>query len=162
MIDWNKVREFVHRRTYFCTVAVLEEGNLRLFPIGSLRIKPDGRCTYFEIFARQVASGSEISFLAVDVGIFFWLSSLLRGRFTRPPALRFRGTVGQRREATDEERQGFLRRVGWLIKTKGGQKLWSIPGRVFIREVQLHEAQPLRVGSMTQNLGNWASARAHP
>lgn len=152
-IDWQKVRWFVHRRCLYCTAAVLEDGEIRLFPIGSLRVGPRGDARYFEIFARPVPEGAPITFLAVDVNPLFWLASLLRGRFTHPPALRLRGTLGPRRQSTEDERQGWLRRVGWLIKTRGGQRLWSRPDRV--RELSLHRVEPVRVSSMTRHLKDW-------
>lgn len=153
MTDWSKVRYFVHKRALFCTVAVLDEGRIRLFPIGSVRIHEDGCCTYFELFAKPVQSGAEIAMLAVDVSPWFWLTSLLRGRFSHPPALRLEGVVGQRRECTEQERQGWFRRVGWLLKTKGGRLLWQHPSR--IREVRLQSARPVRVGRMSQDSTDW-------
>ena len=88
MFDWVKIRNFVHKRTLFCSAAVMEEGGIRMFPIGSLRVGRDGSATYFELFARPVAEGTPITFMAVDVGLWFWLTSLLKGRFDRPPAVR--------------------------------------------------------------------------
>ena len=101
MIDWSKIRTFVHTRTLFCSATVVEEHGMRMFPIGSLRVKPDGSATYFELFARPVSEGAQIGFLAVDAGIWFWLSSLIKGKFSRPPALRLYGTIGTRRTCTE-------------------------------------------------------------
>ena len=78
MFDWVKIRNFVHKRTLFCSAAVMEEGGIRMFPIGSLRVGRDGSATYFELFARPVAEGTPITFMAVDVGLWFWLTSLLK------------------------------------------------------------------------------------
>lgn len=153
MIDWLKVRRYVQRRTLFCAVAVVEEGKPRLFPIGSLRIHPDGTATYFEIFARPTKEGSPITFLAVDAGITFWLFSLLKGRFPHPPALRLYGTTGERRPSTEGEKQGWARRMKWLLKTPGGKALWSFPN--FVREVSFQEAEVLKVGQPTRGLEHW-------
>lgn len=153
MTNWSKVRKFVHRKTLFCAAAVVEDGKIRLFPIGSLKVGRDSHSLYFEMFARPVAEGSPITFLAVDAGILFWLRSLILGRFLHPPALRLEGIVGQKREATPREREGWMKRVGWLLKTKGGKKLWSRPK--FVREIQFTEARAVRLGSMTGHLKDW-------
>lgn len=152
-IDWLKVRNFVHRRTLFCGGAVIEEGRLRVFPIGSLRLGRDGSATYFELFARPVSEGSEIAFLAVDMGLWFWLTSLLSGRFSRPPALRLYGKLGKRRPCRECEKQGWHRRVGLLLRTKGGRSLWSKPGP--IRELRFERVEPVNLGPTTRHLGAW-------
>ena len=154
MTDWLRVKEFVSRRAFFCAVATWDEGSgIRLFPIGSLRVNAQGEGTYFEIFARPAHEGAEIAFLAVDSNPLFWLISLLRGRFSHPPALRLRGRLGVQRPATESERQGWFRRVGLFLKTRGGRILWSNPKRV--REVHFSHVEPVRAGSMTHGLEHW-------
>jgi len=158
MIDWNKVRDFVHKRTLFCSAAVVEEQGIRMFPIGSLRVGRDGSATYFELFARPVEEGAPITFMAVDVGLWFWLSSLLKGRFDRPPAVRLMGRVGRKRPCSEEEARGWHRRVGLLLKTPGGKALWSKPGP--IREIVFERAEPVKVGKVTHHLKDWAHIRS--
>lgn len=159
MIDWRKIRWFVHRRTLFCTAAIVEEGGeIRLFPVGSLRIGADGESRYFELFIRPVAEGSSVSFLAVDINPLFWLRSLLTGRFEHPPALRLRGTLGARRPSSETERQQWFRRVGWLLRTRGGKLLWSRPERV--REVRIQQADPVLLAGMTRHLKGWLALPA--
>ena len=153
MIDWQKVRNFVHKRTFFCAVTVVHGDSIRMFPIGSLRVKPDGTGTYFELFARPVEEGAKIGFLAVDAGVWFWLTSLIRGRFSHPPALRLYGTIGQRRTCTEKEKQGWYRRVGLLLRTAGGKTLWSKPGP--IRELEFERVEAVNLGKTTKHLLGW-------
>ena len=152
-VDWPKVREFVHRRTLFVAAAILTDEGLRLFPIGSLRIQKDGSAHYFEMFAAPVPEGAAITFLAVNSNPIFWLRSLLMGKFPYPPALRLHGTLGVRRESTEAEKQGWFRRVGWLLKTPGGKLLWSQPRN--LRSLTLLRAEPVRVGQMSKHLRQW-------
>ena len=154
MFDWIKIRNFVHKRTLFCSAAVMEEGGIRMFPIGTLRVGRDGTATYFELFARPVAEGTPITFMAVDAGLWFWLTSLLKGRFDRPPAVRLMGRVGPKRACSDEEAEGWHRRGGILLKTRGGKALWSRPGP--IREVVFERAEPVKIGKVTHHLQDWA------
>lgn len=159
-IDWSKVRHFIHRRTFFCTAAVNEAEGIRLFPIGSLRLDHAGNGSYLEVFARPVSPGATISFLAVEINPLAWFKAMLSGRFERPPALRLRGEVGARRASTPEEKEHFQRRVGWLLKTRGGKALWSRPDHV--REVRFEAARPVRLGSMTGHLRDWLDEPQHP
>ena len=154
MFDWIKIRNFVHKRTLFCSAAVMEEGGIRMFPIGTLRVGRDGTATYFELFARPVAEGTPITFMAVDAGLWFWLTSLLKGRFDRPPAVRLMGRVGPKRACSDEEAEGWHRRGGILLQTRGGKALWSRPGP--IREVVFERAEPVKIGKVTHHLQDWA------
>ena len=152
-MDWNEIRAFVHGRL-FCAGAVLEGQEVRVFPIGSLRVDKDGLGSYFEIFARPLPEGANVTFMAVDASPLFWLSSLLRGRFSHPPAIRLKGTVGISRSATDHEQARWYRRVGLLLKTRGGKALWGKPGKV--REIRFHAVEPVRAGNMTRHLDHWA------
>ena len=153
MIDWLKIRKFVNTRTYYCTASVYENDEIRSFPIGSLKVGRNGDSGYFELFAKSVKEGDRINFLAVDVGILFWLRSLLSGKFPHPPAIRLSGQIGPRRKATDREIEGWKRKVGWLLKTKGGQLLWSRPQ--YLREVTFDRAGQANLGKMTKHLKGW-------
>ena len=136
---------------------MIENEEIRLFPIGSLRVGEGGGGNYFEIFAKPVTEGTTISFLAVDINPLFWLRSLVKGRFSHPPALRLRGVVGQRRESTPDEQAAWHRKVHYLLKTKGGKALWSRVGKV--RELQLTSVRPVQVGTMTKHLKCWGLLR---
>lgn len=154
-VDWTKVRHFIHRRTFFCTAAVLEPAGIRLYPIGSLRLDRKGEGTYLEIFAQPIRPGCAISFLAVEINPWAWFKAMLTGRFEHPPALRLRGSAGLRRPSTAAEKEHFLRRVGWLGKTRGGRALWSHPD--YVRQVSFQEARPVRLGKMTHRVREWFS-----
>jgi hypothetical protein len=150
---WSKVREFIERRAYFVICAVLEEGRIRLFPIGSLRLQAGGEARYFEIFARPLVENAEISVFALDLNPLFWIRAILQGVFPHPPALRLTGRVGQRRASSESERQAWFRRMGWLLKTRGGAYLWSNPR--YVREIKFLEVEPVHLGKMTNHLENW-------
>ena len=81
--------------------------------------------------------------------------ALFLGRFPSPPAVRLRGTVGERRQATQEEIARWRKRVGWTRWLKGYQLLWG--NLRFVRDVHVESIEPVRLGSMTQGL--WQPAR---
>lgn len=154
MINWIAVRRFVHRQSFFCAMGVIENGAVRLFPIGSLKFAEDGTATYFELYARPTEEGTPLSCLAVNLSPWFWIRSLLKGKFEQPPGLRLQGEMGPRQQATEAERARFHRAVGWLRWTKGGRTLW--PDAKYSRVVRFHSVQPLLTGKMTRGLEHWA------
>lgn len=72
----------------------------------------------------------------------------VKGRFVAPPGVRLVGTVGPRRESTDEEIRRFSRIVGVTRRTRGGQRMWkSLP---VARDVTIERVVPVRVGAMSR------------
>lgn len=155
-MNWNLFRYFFNRRTLFAAMAVEVAGQIRLFPIGSLKIQPDGSASYFEMFARPIPDGASITVLGVDSSPLFWLWSLIRGHFSHPPAVRLTGTIGPRRPASAEEIAHFKKRVGWLLWTPGGKKLWSRPRDC--RELRFETGHSLRLGAMTISMADWENS----
>jgi hypothetical protein len=105
---------------------------------------------YLGITERNLRHDPRITVLAVDSSKSRWLGALMRGRFSVLPGIRLTGIAGPRREATDEERNRFLRRVRWLRRFKGHDLLWK--ELRFVREVTFDSARPVRTGVMTRGL----------
>ncbi len=71
------------------------------------------------------------------------LRALLLGRASRPFGVRLHGTAGERREATPEERERFLRRVRRFRFLRGHGLLW---GKLrTVRDVRFDAIEPVRV-----------------
>lgn len=82
--------------------------------------------------------------------IWFWLKSLLRGKFQEPPALRLYGIVGIRRPASIQEIRRWQYRIGPLRILKGYKLLWK--NLTHGREIQFHKFETVKMGQMTQDL----------
>ena len=89
--------------------------------------------------------------MAVDTTKRLWLTSIARGRFNLPPAIRLAGTAGPRRAPTVEEQQRWLRRVRSVRRFKGHALLWG--NLTHVRDLELDEALPVRLGAMTRGPG---------
>lgn len=140
---------------HFAFATVNADGTPHVTPIGSLMLCPgEPKGIYFEIFTthmpRNLAAQQRICVLAVHNSRWFWLTSLLRGRFSTPPAVRLLGTVGPRREASTVELARWQRRIAHLGWLKGSRILW---GQLrFVREIAFDTYEPVWLGAMTHGL----------
>jgi uncharacterized protein len=136
--------------------SVNSDGSPHVTPIGSLYLREDGVGVFFELFTTKLIENIErnprVSVLAVNSGKWFWLRSLLAGRFPTYPGVRLDGTMSARRESTSEERDWWKRRIAPINWTRGAQILWSDANLKYVREIHFTQAIPVEVGAMTQHL----------
>ena len=156
--QWPQVkrlfRDALASSTHYAIASVTPEGAPHVTPIGSLILDRPGHGYYFEAFARQLPENlqhnRQVSVLAVNSGNWFWLKSLIGGRFATPPALRLIGTAGELRQGTEAEIARWQRRVRAVRATKGHKLIWR--GMSMVREIDFHRIEPVRVGPMTAGL----------
>lgn len=153
--DWGQVKALFKasfRSSLHCAIATVNENSQpRVTPIGSIILGEPGRGIYFEEFTHQMpqnfSTSKEICVLAVNSNRWFWLTSLVRGKFSTLPAIRLYGRAGIVREATDTEIQLWQKRVKSLRFTKGHCVLWKHMRRV--RELEFSHIEPINLGAMT-------------
>jgi uncharacterized protein len=157
---WPQIRRLCNRAfgssLHFSLASITEDGAPHVTPIGSLLLREPGQAIYFERFTRHMPHNFEhnnkVCVLAVNSGLWFWITSLLRGRFSAPPALRLHGTVGVLRPATSSEVAAWRRRVRRLRWTKGYALIWA--GMSEVRDIHFTTVEEVHIGPMTQ--GVWA------
>jgi hypothetical protein len=76
--------------------------------------------------------------------MWFWLKSLLNGKFRSYPAIKLYGELGERRKATEKETSRLNRRM----KTTKGLK----GNKYFVREINFTKAEKINLGEMTKEL----------
>ena len=156
--DWPEIRQVFNAAfnssSHYAVATVSPDGEPHITPIGSLILTEPGKGFYFEEFPsrlpQNLATNPQLSVLAVNSGLWFWLKSLFRGRFAQSPAVRLYGRAGERRWATEEEIAQWHKRVHSARHTKGYKILWQNMSTV--RELEFHRAEPVRLGVMTQHL----------
>ncbi|MCB1582922.1 MAG: pyridoxamine 5'-phosphate oxidase family protein [Xanthomonadales bacterium] len=136
----------------FCSVATVDpEGKPHVSPIGSVVLIDMNRGWFFQKFTKNIPKNTErceyATIMAVNDGKWFWLKSILKGRFKKPPAMRLLVKLGALRPANEAESQKFKRRVGLFKRTKGYQLMWSEMSEV--REFEILEYKPVYIGKMT-------------
>ena len=153
--DWPLIRKLFRdsfaSNLQYAIASVSEDGSPHLTPIGSLMLTEPGKAVYFEKFTSQLPKNlkrnGKVTVMAVNSSKWFWLTSLIAGRFSQVPAIRLKGTAGDRRPATKEEAARFQRRVNVLRFTKGHKLLWRDMSDV--RELYFDRAEPVKIGRMS-------------
>ncbi len=149
--DWQVIRRIFRdgfaSNFQFSVASVGEEGAPHVTPIGSLVLESPGHGFYFEEYAgglaRRLQRDQRVCVMALNCGRWELLKALWRGEARRPLGVRLHGTVGERREATDDERDRFHRRVRRLRFLRGHALVW---GRLrTVREVHFHAFEPVRI-----------------
>ena len=143
--NWQTIRRnFRHgfaTNLHVSIATVDTAGQPNVTPIGSFFLRRDQVSGYyFEIFSKSIpqsaANNPKVCIMAVNSGRWFWLKSLLLGRFATPPMTKIYGTLGERRAATAAEIERGNRRLGRMKSLPGGKKLFGNMG--FVREVHFH------------------------
>lgn len=136
---------------HYAIASVNQKGEPHVTPIGSLILGEPGHGIYFEKFPRQMPlnfkSNKKVCVLAVNSSRWFWLKSLLVGKFLSPPAVRLHGVVGDLREATETEIALWQKRVKSVRFSKGHAMLWRDMSKV--RDIEFNRIEPVKLGKMT-------------
>lgn len=155
---WNSVKK-VFKQSFassfhFSIASINENGTPHVTPIGSLILGSPGHAIYFEEFTSQLPKNiivnNHLCILAVNSGKWFWLKSLIKERFSEPPSLRLHGEAGVLRDATDVEVKLWHKRVKTVSFTKDHKLMWRWMSKV--REVKITKIDPVRIGSMTNEI----------
>lgn len=156
---WDEIRnlfeEAFKTSLHYAMATVNEDGSPHVAPVGSLVLGDNNKGVYFEKYLRGTPANlkrdKRVCVLAVISSKPALIKSLFQGRFSVPPAVKLIGTVGERREATEEEIRLFRKRVGSFRMLKGYGLLW---GDVkYVREIHFSSFEPVDCGSMTR--GAW-------
>ena len=164
---WTALRKIVEetaRTSHSCAVATVNaDGSPHVAPIGSLVLREAGKGYYFERFPTATRANLEqdqrLCILAAPRGAWAFLRALCSGRFASSPGVRLKGRAGVRREATEEELRRWQDRVRsyrFFRRLPGYKALWG--DMRFVREIAIEAFEPLRIGSMTRDLWQDASA----
>ncbi len=155
---WPEIRNHFNKsfRTNFHVSigSVDKDDNPTVTPIGSLFLNRNQTGIYFEKFPSKLPGNSKdnknICVLAVNSGIFFWLTALFKGQFTSYPAIKLYGQLGEKRKATDIEIKKLNSRMRFTKWLKGNDYLW---GKMeFVRELTFTKGEKINLGKMTENL----------
>ena len=165
--SWEEVKSLFKKSFrssfHFAIATVTDNGEPHVTPIGSLILGKPGHGFYFEKFPqhlpRNLGSNKQICVLAVNSGRWFWLKSLIGGRFKSPPAVRLYGVVGDLREATDTEIALWQKRVKLVSFSKGHAMIWK--SMSMVRDIKFTSIEPVQIGEMTRNSWNAQSGVEH-
>ncbi len=156
--NWEKIRKLFNDTRlstgHFAIATVTKDGTPHVSPIGSLFLRDDMSGYYFEELvgnmARNLKDNNRVCVMAVRSGRWFWLKSLISGRFSSLPALRLGGRAGEKRQATAEE-IALLRKFIRAFKLfKGYDILWS--NMTHVRDIVFDSCENINAKEMTYRL----------
>ena len=153
--DWQTIKKLFRdsftSSFHYAISTVTENGEPHVTPIGSLILGAPGYGFYFEEFPsrlpRNLESNPKVCVLAVNSSRWFWLRSLIRGRFKVPPGVRLCGKAGEAREATDKEISLWQKRLRPVRFTKGHALMWR--NMRTVRDIEFNRIEPINIGKMT-------------
>ncbi|UGT42576.1 pyridoxamine 5'-phosphate oxidase family protein [Nocardia yamanashiensis] len=156
--NWDQIRDVVSRGKrstgHFAIASVDSRGRPHVTPVGTFFLRDDLTGFYFEQYtstlAQHLNANPQVCVMAVDRSSWFWLRSLLEGRFSAPPGVRLYGTAGARRLATAAELELVAKTVKPARWLKGGRLLWSDFSHV--RDISFTEFRPVRYPVMMSHL----------
>lgn len=147
--EWKKIKSVLEQgqaSTVYCSIATVNsDGTPHITPVGTVFLRDDQGGYFFDHYAealgRNIDQNPNVCIMAVNAGRFFWLRSLLKGRFVSPPGVRLYGRVGPIREATAEEVEKIEKRVKPSQWMKGARMLWS--GFTHVRDIEFTHYKPI-------------------
>ncbi|MBL4773151.1 MAG: hypothetical protein JKX98_06000 [Alcanivoracaceae bacterium] len=148
----KKIKPLFARSLYSSIATVNEQGLAHVSPIGSVVLVSKDKGVYFEKFTKNIPLNVNTSqyatIMSVNTSKWYWLKSLIRGKFSTPPAIRIVIKLGQLRKEKENEGRRFKRKVSIFKRTKGYQMLWKDMSH--IREFEVIEYKPVYIGQMTR------------
>lgn len=154
--DWPAIKRLFRRSFsssfHYAISTVTENGEPHVTPIGSLILGAPGHGFYFEEFPsrlpRNLERNPQLCVLAVNSSRWYWLKSLVSGRFGQMPAVRLHGKAGRSREATDKEIALWQKRVRPVSFTKGHALMWR--NMRTVRDIEFTRIERVHIGRMTE------------
>jgi len=139
---------------HYAIATVNEDGSPHVTPIGALFLRENKTGFYFDEFpvnmSRNLERSPRVCILAGNSHPTFWQKSLLAGKFETPPAVRLMGSVGKKREGTEEEIAMWQNHVKLARGTKGHDLMWK--NMRMVRDIHFDSFEPVLLGEMTQDL----------
>lgn len=139
---------------HFAVATVNDDGSPNVVPIGALFLRADKTGFYFDEFtmntSRNIGRNARVCILAVNSDSAFWQKSVFIGAFATPPAVRLMGTVGKKRQASEEEIAMWQDHVKAAKGTKGHDLMWK--NMRMVRDISFDSFEPVIFGEMTKEL----------
>ena len=157
--EWNNIRKYFGKSTHatsspvipYCAFATVnEDGSPRIAPYTSMILGENKQGFYFDELSLQTTTNLErdkrICILIVKNNKWFWIKTVIFGRFMHPPGIRLIGTVGKKREATKQEIDAFKKPLKSLKLFKGYEPIWGFMKKG--REIYFDAFETVKCGPM--------------
>jgi hypothetical protein len=115
----------------YCAFSTVDaDGSPRVAPYTSLILGDNPQGFYFDELSSKTTANLErdqrICVLIVKRDKWFWIKSVMTGKYNHPPGIRLIGRAGEKRKATDKEINAYRAPLKRLKMFKGYQPMWGI------------------------------------
>lgn len=156
--DWNLIRNHFRKSfgtsLHYSIASVDKDNNPTITPIGSLFLNDNRTGFYFERYPSNLPKNyiynKNICVLAVNSSKWLWLKSLYKNKFTAHTAIKLYGTLGDKRQANDNEIRALKQRMRATNRLKGHKYLWD--NMNMVRDIVFTQAEKINLGEMTDQL----------
>ncbi len=158
---WSNILKFFGNYTHataspalpYCAFSTVnEDGSPRVAPYTSLILGENMQGFYLDELSHHTSSNLErdqrICVLIVKNNKWFWIKTLIFGRFDHPPGIRLMGKVGKKREATELEIRAFKKPLRSLKFFKGYEPIWGF--MKYGREIYFDAFETVKCRTMTE------------
>lgn len=155
---WEKIQavfvEGNRSSMHFAIATVDNKGFPHVTPIGALFLGNKGTGFCFDEMTSKMSENlnknSNVAILAINSDPVFWEKSLISGKFIAPPGVRLSGTMGKKREATQDEINMWKNEIKPFEGTKGYNILWK--DLKTVRDIKFNSFEPVLCRDMTEGL----------
>ncbi|OUR96290.1 hypothetical protein A9Q84_07995 [Halobacteriovorax marinus] len=150
--DFRNIKDLIKNSMYCSISTITKDGLPHSSPIGSVFLENEEGGYFIEMFTKSMIDKSKekACIMAVNTSLFFWLISLIKGRFNTHPATRLLVTLGEKRKITEIERAHFQKKVKPFKWLKGYKHMWSTAN--YVRTFTVDKVIPVSIGKMTKQL----------
>lgn len=155
--NWEQIRKFwgaASRVTAspnmpYCVFATVDgDGSPRVAPYSSLILGKQKQGIFFDEFSHQLSKNldrnNNICVLLVKTNKWFWIKTVLFGKFDHAPGIRLMGSVGEKRRATTQELRAFKKPLRKLRIFIGYNPLWGV--MTHVRDIYFESFEPVECG----------------
>ncbi len=159
--QWNNILKFFGKCTnatssptlpYCAFSTVNEDGSPRIAPYTSLILGNNKQGFYFDELSNHTSSNLErdqsVCVLIVKNIKWFWIKTVIFGRFDHPPGVRLIGKVGKKRQATEKEIAAFKSPLKALRFFKGYEPIWGFMKHG--REIYFDTFEPVKCRTLKE------------
>ncbi len=159
--QWNNILKYFGDSTHvdsspiipYCAFSTVnEDGSPRVAPYTSLVLGETPQGFYFDELSRKTTANLErdqrICVLIVKRDKWFWIKSVVFGRYKHPPGIRLIGRVGKKRDATEQEISAYKSPLKRLKRFKGYKPMWGIMEHG--REIYFDDYETVKCGPIPE------------
>ncbi len=157
--NWEQIQKFWGNSSrvtaspnmpYCIFATVNEDGSPRIAPYSSLILNKNKQGFFFDEFSQNLSKNldreKKVCILLLKTSKWFWLKTVLFGRFDHAPGIRLMGVVGEKRKASMQEINAFRKPLKGLKIFKGYKPLWEI--MTYVRDIYFESYEPVKCGQM--------------